>query len=79
MRFSIPQCGEEHHQNDDKLEDFDLVEDAHTILILEILDALLQSISHLRQLLHSADALHENSILWKYLRNLRGTEGKQTN
>lgn len=39
--LSIPQRGEEDHQNDDELEDLNLVEDANGAMILEVLDALL--------------------------------------
>jgi hypothetical protein len=40
-QLSIPQSGKENHQNDDKLKDFNFIEDANAVMILEILNPLL--------------------------------------
>lgn len=47
LPFSVPQSGEENHQNDYELQNFNLIKDADAVMILEVLDALLQVIGYL--------------------------------
>lgn len=61
----IPQRGEDDHQHDDELHRSDFVEESRAGVVLERLDAPLQVVGDLRQLLHGSDALHEYSVLGK--------------
>lgn len=77
--FSVPQCGEENHQDDDELENLNLIEESNAVMIFEVFDSLLQVVVHFRELLHSANALHENPILGKYLRMSHERKVEQAN
>lgn len=61
----IPQRGKDNHQHHDELHRSDLVEESGAGVVLEGLDAPLQVVGDLRQLLHGSDALHEYSVLEK--------------
>lgn len=61
----VPQRGKDDHQHYDELHRSDLVKESGAGVVLEGLDAPLQVVGDLRQLLHGSDALHEYSVLEK--------------